>query len=105
MTYKRYILVTGGAGFVGSWMAKRMISDPENFVVIVDNLLTGSLRRLPSKEMSNWRFVKGDVNNYDDGLIRSTSQSFDGENKFKWSYFAASGTANYANSEVLCEVD
>lgn len=46
-----------------------------------------------------------DVNNYDDGLIRSTSQSFDGENKFKWSYFATSGTANYANSEVVCEVD
>jgi UDP-glucose 4-epimerase len=33
------ILVTGGAGFVGSCMVDKLIEDPENFVVIIDDLL------------------------------------------------------------------
>ena len=40
---KRTILVTGGAGFIGSSLAERLARDPDNYVVIVDNLLTGSL--------------------------------------------------------------
>ena len=60
------ILVTGGSGFVGSCMAERLISDPDNFVVIIDDLSTGSNTKLPSKETSNWRFVKGNVNVYRD---------------------------------------
>lgn len=97
MTYKRYILVTGGAGFVGSWMAKRMISDPANFVVIVDNLLTGSLRRLPSKEMSNWRFVKGDVNNYDELAAIMLSNNFD----YVFHYAAVVGVKRTLDNPIM----
>jgi UDP-glucuronate decarboxylase len=62
-SFKRKILVTGGAGFIASSLAEKLASDPENLVIIMDNLSTGDLRKLP--ELSdNLRFVKGDVNDY-----------------------------------------
>ena len=63
---KRRILVTGGAGFVGSAMAERLAQDPDNFVVIVDNLLTGSLVKVPTNDHGNIRFIKCDCNRYHD---------------------------------------
>lgn len=62
----RKILVTGGAGFVGSRLAEKLISDPENYVIIVDDLSTGSELKLPESQAQNWRFIKADVNNYND---------------------------------------
>ena len=62
----RTILITGGSGFVGSGLAEKMISDPENFVVIVDDLTTGDITKLPKMPKDNWRFIKCDVNNYRD---------------------------------------
>jgi len=60
------ILITGGAGFIGSSLAEKLILDTENFVVIVDNLSTGELRKLPDLPKDNWRFIKCDVNSYPD---------------------------------------
>jgi UDP-glucose 4-epimerase len=62
----RNILITGGAGFIGSSLADKLISDPENYVVLVDNLLTGSRQKLPKQHFDRWRFIKCDVNNYRD---------------------------------------
>lgn len=62
----RKILVTGGAGFVGSRLAEKLILDPNNYVVIVDDLSTGSVQKLPNVASNNWRFIKADVNNYND---------------------------------------
>lgn len=62
----RKILVTGGAGFVGSRLAEKLILDPENYVVIVDDLSTGNEMKLPKINTPNWRFIKADVNNYND---------------------------------------
>jgi len=58
------ILVTGGAGNVGGALARKLVENPSYFVVIVDNLSTGSNSKLPSKEFSNWSFINCDVNNY-----------------------------------------
>jgi len=73
----RKILVTGGAGFVASCLADKLVKDSENFVVIVDNLLTGSKEKLPSAEYKNWRFIKCDCNKYSDISAVMLSHSFD----------------------------
>tara|TARA_B110000285_G_scaffold128020_1_gene144260 strand:+ start:4494 stop:5429 length:936 start_codon:yes stop_codon:yes gene_type:complete len=58
------ILITGGAGNVGGALARKLVENPNYFVIIVDNLSTGSKSKLPSKEFSNWSFINCDVNNY-----------------------------------------
>jgi UDP-glucuronate decarboxylase len=59
---KRKILITGGAGFIGSSLAERLSRDPDNYVVIVDNLLTGSLSKVPRSVHQNVKFIKANVN-------------------------------------------
>ena len=51
-----HVLVTGGAGFIGSHIVKRLIDDGHE-VVVFDDLSTGSRKRLPKTV----RFVKGDI--------------------------------------------
>jgi UDP-glucose 4-epimerase len=63
---KNKILVTGGAGFVGSAVAQKLAENPENYVVIVDSLLTGSIKKVPESDHNNIRFIKCDVNDYKD---------------------------------------
>ncbi len=58
------ILITGGAGFIGSSLAEKLASDPAHQVVIVDNLLTGSMRKVPAGK--NIKFIIGDVNEFQD---------------------------------------
>tara|TARA_B110001452_G_scaffold184399_1_gene154988 strand:+ start:688 stop:1623 length:936 start_codon:yes stop_codon:yes gene_type:complete len=58
------ILITGGAGNVGGALARKLVENKNYFVIVVDNLSTGSIKKLPSKELSNWSFVNCDVNNY-----------------------------------------
>ncbi|MFN8276786.1 MAG: NAD-dependent epimerase/dehydratase family protein [Chitinophagales bacterium] len=71
------ILVTGGAGFVGSCMVDRLIEDPENFVVIVDDLTTGNITRLPEVHQNRWKFIKCDVNSYRDLSAVMMAYQFD----------------------------
>lgn len=52
------ILVTGGAGFIGSHVATALIS-PTNRIVIFDDLSTGRKAAVPERAI----FVKGDVRN------------------------------------------
>lgn len=74
---KRTILVTGGAGFVGSCMVDKLIEDPDNYVVIVDNLTTGNIKRLPDSSGSNWKFIKCNCNEYRDISPVMASYKFD----------------------------
>lgn len=71
------ILVTGGAGFIGSALAEKLISNPDNFVVIVDNLSTGNIGKLPNLPKTNWRFIKCDVNDYTEIAPVMTTYQFD----------------------------
>ena len=62
MEKKINILVTGGAGNVGSALVERLIEDANNFVVVVDNLGTGSIDKLPEAPNNNLKFIQCDVN-------------------------------------------
>ncbi len=71
------ILVTGGAGNVGSALVHKLISNPENFVVVVDNLSTGNSSKLPNSVTTNFKFINADVNNYNDISTIMHSFNFD----------------------------
>ena len=71
------ILVTGGAGFVGSCMIDKLIDDPDNFVVIVDDLSTGNITRLPEVHPKRWKFIKCNVNSYRDIAAVMMAYQFD----------------------------
>lgn len=77
MERKNKILVTGGAGNIGSALVEKLISNPSNFVVIVDNLSTGFLSKLPSQDYNNWKLIKADVNNFNDISAVMLSYNFD----------------------------
>ncbi len=66
------ILVTGGAGFIGSSLTEYLLAKTPAKVVAVDNYLTGRQQNLPAGE--NFRFIKADVNDFDD--ISSIFQTF-----------------------------
>lgn len=58
------ILITGGAGNVGSAIASKLAENINNFIVIVDNLSTGSLNKIPKRD--NVIFIKANTNSYND---------------------------------------
>ncbi|MCD7884095.1 MAG: SDR family oxidoreductase [Lachnospiraceae bacterium] len=56
------ILVTGGAGFVGANLCERLVLDPNNYVIALDNLFTGRLQNLKEcKKHENFAFIRADV--------------------------------------------
>jgi len=60
---KSNILVTGGAGFIGSALVSKLTEDKSIFVVVVDNLITGHQDNIPLSSRKNLLFIKEDVNN------------------------------------------
>jgi len=69
------VLITGGAGFIGSSMADKLLQQGNYYVVSVDNLLTGNILKVSSH--TNCKFIKCDVNNYNDISAIMTSFQFD----------------------------
>ena len=69
------ILITGGAGFMGSSLADRLCLNPDNTIIIVDNLLTGIKEKIPHAD--NVKFIRSDVNVYKDIEPIMTSYRFD----------------------------
>ncbi len=91
------ILITGGAGFIASSLAQRLMKNPQNYVVIVDNMLTGSRERLPSYEDKNWHFIKADVNRFGDMSSIMVSYQFD----YVFHYAAVVGVQRTLNNPVM----
>jgi len=72
------VLVTGGAGFIGSHLAEQLLKDGHQ-VVVVDNLSTGSLKNIESlKKRPKFDFVKGDICNTEliEGLVEQSEVVF-----------------------------
>jgi UDP-glucose 4-epimerase len=81
MMDKKKILVTGGAGFVGSHLCQRLSQDENNEVYSLDNYFTGS----ESNHVKNVKYIKGltkDISSLIDmiyhlGEYSRVEQSFD----------------------------
>jgi nucleoside-diphosphate-sugar epimerase len=57
------VLVAGGAGFIGSHIADRLI-DQDVEVTVLDNLYAGRLENLENSRSRKFRFVRGDVRRF-----------------------------------------
>ena len=57
------VLLTGGAGFIGSHIAERLLAGGHS-VVILDNLYAGKMQNLKRcSDDPSFRFIKGDIRN------------------------------------------
>ncbi len=60
---KKKVLITGGAGFIGSHLADYMLNKGFS-VVVMDNLLTGSTDNISHIRSEDFLFINHDVTNY-----------------------------------------
>jgi nucleoside-diphosphate-sugar epimerase len=97
LNIQRKILVTGGAGFIGSAVAEKLAQNPENYVVIVDNFLTGSPVKIPDSSLGNLRFIKCDVNDFKDISSVFFAYTFD----YVFHYAAVVGVKRTLNNPVM----
>lgn len=89
MEFKRHILITGGAGFIGSHVVRLFVNKyPEYYIINLDKLTyAGNLANLKDIEnRPNYTFVKADICDYDkmqeimqqyrvDGIIHLAAES------------------------------
>jgi dTDP-glucose 4,6-dehydratase len=81
MNIKRTILITGGAGFIGSHVVRRFVSDYPEYVIVNADKLTyaGNLENLSDIEHSNnYRFEKIDIVDKPSVLSLFEKYQFDG---------------------------
>ena len=75
MKKKKRILVTGGAGFIGSHLSEKLLEKGKE-VFVVDNLSTGSLNNIKHlKKDRKFHFIKGSV--LDEELIKNLVRKTD----------------------------
>lgn len=89
------ILITGGAGFIASSLAEKLLSRQDYRIVLVDNLLTGRLENIPNHP--NCKFIKCDVNDYQDIAPVMTAWRFD----YVFHYAAVVGVQRTLANPVL----
>jgi UDP-glucose 4-epimerase len=89
------VLITGGAGFIGSSFADKLLQDDKYKVVAVDNLLTGAVSKVPDHEQCT--FIKCDVNSYNDISAIMTSYRFD----YVFHYAAVVGVKRTLENPVM----
>lgn len=89
------VLITGGAGFIPSCMAEKLLSLGNYELVLVDNMLTGKMENIPVHP--NCRFIKCDVNNYNDISVVMTAYKFD----YVFHYAAVVGVLRTLQNPVM----
>ena len=67
MSLSKRILVTGGTGFIGSHLCKKLLEDPKNYVICLDNNFTGSINNIKeliqksNNGLHNFEFIRHDI--------------------------------------------
>ncbi len=72
----RKILVTGGAGNIGSALTQGLLNEKDTFITVVDDLSTGNISKLPIHH-PQFKFIKADVNNREEIIDIMLSNQFD----------------------------
>ena len=76
MFKNKVVLVTGGAGFIGSHIVEKVLELDAEKVIVLDNLIFGSLSKIQHMmDDKRFEFVQGDVT--DSGLIKSLVEKSD----------------------------
>lgn len=58
------ILVAGGAGFIGTNLCRRLVKDENNFIICLDNLITGNINNIHDLiKLDNFKFINEDITN------------------------------------------
>ena len=72
-----HYIVTGGAGFIGSAIVRKLLDEGASRIVVIDNLLTGLERNL-EEVRSRIDFQRADIRNYEEiaPLIRGAGVVF-----------------------------
>ncbi|HKK42075.1 MAG TPA: dTDP-glucose 4,6-dehydratase [Bacteroidales bacterium] len=81
MKTEKTILITGGAGFIGSHVVRRFVNNYSNYLIVNADKLTyaGNLENLKDIEASpNYRFEKADIVNKKDVEALFEKYNFDG---------------------------
>ncbi|OQA96389.1 MAG: UDP-glucose 4-epimerase [Bacteroidetes bacterium ADurb.Bin217] len=77
MKSKIKILVTGGAGFIASSLIERLLQNKNYFIVAVDDLSTGAIKKLPQASSEYLKFIQCNVNDYESISAVMHSYKFD----------------------------
>ncbi|HPC29570.1 MAG TPA: GDP-mannose 4,6-dehydratase [bacterium] len=64
----RKIIITGGAGFIGTNLALDLLGNPDNVIVVYDNLsrkgVKSNIRFLLGQGFKNFQFIQGDIRDF-----------------------------------------
>jgi len=116
---KRNLLLTGGAGFIGSNLVRAFFEDERiGFIRVLDNLSTGNINNIRQfGGRSNYEFIEGDIRDYDaclaatEGIDLICHQAALGsvprsvENPLLTNEVNITGTLNVFNAAVARKID
>ena len=99
------ILITGGAGYIGSHVVKLLLENTNNDIVVIDNLITGFQSTIDTlQSIRELKFIQADLSNWDmiEGIFKS--ENFDAIIHFAASLIVSESVENplkyYLNNTV-----